>query len=59
MVDRGLREVSNPSELFLGNREVAPGTALVVACEDSIVVELQALVSPTSYCFAATLHYWH
>jgi len=34
MIDRGLREVSNPSELFLGNREeVAPGTALVVACE--------------------------
>ncbi len=52
MVDRGLREVANPSELFLGNREdVAPGTALVVACEGTrpIVVELQALVSPTSY----------
>ncbi len=52
MIDRGLREVSNPSELFLGNREeVAPGTALVVACEGTrpIVVELQALVSPTSY----------
>ena len=52
MVDRGLREVSNPSELFLGNREeVVPGTALVVACEGTrpIVVELQALVSPTSY----------
>ncbi len=52
MIDRGLREVPNPSELFLGNREdVAPGTALVVACEGTrpIVVELQALVSPTSY----------
>lgn len=52
MIDRGLREVSNPSELFLGNRDdVAPGTALVVACEGTrpIVVELQALVSPTSY----------
>ncbi|MBV9387977.1 MAG: DNA repair protein RadA [Chroococcidiopsidaceae cyanobacterium CP_BM_ER_R8_30] len=52
MIDRGLREVSNPSELFLGNREeVAPGTAIVVACEGTrpIVVELQALVSPTSY----------
>ncbi|MEP0753206.1 DNA repair protein RadA [Trichocoleus sp. Lan] len=52
MADRGLREVSNPSELFLGNRdEVVPGTALVVACEGTrpIVVELQALVSPTSY----------
>jgi len=52
MIDRGLREVANPSELFLGNREeVAPGTAIVVACEGTrpIVVELQALVSPTSY----------
>ncbi|MEP0870551.1 DNA repair protein RadA [Trichocoleus desertorum AS-A10] len=52
MADRGLAEVSNPSELFLGNREeVAPGTATIVACEGTrpIVVELQALVSPTSY----------
>ncbi|OKH23617.1 DNA repair protein RadA [Chroogloeocystis siderophila] len=52
MIDRGLREVPNPSELFLGNRdEPAPGTAIVVACEGTrpIVVELQALVSPTSY----------
>lgn len=52
MVDRGLREVENPSELFLGNRdELAPGTSTVVACEGTrpIVVELQALVSPTSY----------
>ncbi|MBD2437201.1 DNA repair protein RadA [Nostoc sp. FACHB-110] len=52
MVAQGLREVSNPSELFLGNRDdPAPGTAIVVACEGTrpIVVELQALVSPTSY----------
>ena len=52
MIDRGLREVANPSELFLGNRdEAAPGTAIVVACEGTrpLVVELQALVSPTSY----------
>ncbi|MBW4591863.1 MAG: DNA repair protein RadA [Brasilonema angustatum HA4187-MV1] len=52
MVDNGLREVPNPSELFLGNRDdPAPGTAIVVACEGTrpIVVELQALVSPTSY----------
>lgn len=52
MVDRGLQEVSNPSVLFLGDRtEVAPGTATIVACEGTrpIVVELQALVSPTSY----------
>jgi DNA repair protein RadA/Sms len=52
MVEHGLVEVANPSELFLGNRdELAPGTATVVACEGTrpIVVELQALVSPTSY----------
>jgi DNA repair protein RadA/Sms len=52
MVSNGLREVPNPSELFLGNRdEPSPGTAIVVACEGTrpIVVELQALVSPTSY----------
>ncbi len=51
MVSQGLREVANPSELFLGNRDdPAPGTAIVVACEGTrpIVVELQALVSPTS-----------
>ncbi len=52
MVDHGLVEVSNPSELFLSSRdELAPGTATIVSCEGtrSIVVELQALVSPTSY----------
>jgi DNA repair protein RadA/Sms len=52
MADKGLIEVENPSELFLGNRdELAPGTSTIVACEGTrpIVVELQALVSPTSY----------
>lgn len=52
MVDQGLQEVPNPSELFLGSREeFSPGTATIVACEGTrpILVELQALVSPTSY----------
>lgn len=52
MLDRGLQEVVNPSELFLGNREeLVSGTATIVACEGTrpLVVELQALVSPTSY----------
>ncbi len=52
MVDRGLEQVQNPSELFLGSRdEENPGTATIVACEGTrpLVVELQALVSPTSY----------
>jgi DNA repair protein RadA/Sms len=52
MVDHGLDEVSNPSELFLSSRdELAPGTATIVSCEGTrcLVVEIQALVSPTSY----------
>ena len=52
MVDHGLDEVTNPSEIFLSNRdEQAPGTATIVSCEGTrcLVVELQALVSPTSY----------
>jgi DNA repair protein RadA/Sms len=52
MNDRGLQEVPNPSALFLGDRdEASPGTATIVACEGTrpIVVELQALASPTSY----------
>lgn len=52
MADVGLREVPNPSALFLGNRdEASSGSATIVACEGTrpIVVELQALVSPTSY----------
>jgi DNA repair protein RadA/Sms len=52
MADGGLEEVTNPSELFLGNRdEQSSGTATIVACEGTrpLVVELQSLVSPTSY----------
>jgi len=51
MRDRGLAEVSNPSELFLGSEEPSSGTATIVACEGTrpLVIELQALVSTTSY----------
>lgn len=52
MVDRGLEEVQNPSALFLSDRDAeTPGTATIVACEGTrpLVVELQALASPTSY----------
>jgi DNA repair protein RadA/Sms len=51
MRDRGLAEVSNPSELFLGGSEPSSGTATIVACEGTrpLLVELQALVSTTSY----------
>ena len=52
MVAQGLEEVANPSALFMGNRdEQVPGISTIVACEGSrpLVVELQSLVSPTSY----------
>ncbi len=51
MRGQGLVEVSNPSELFLGSEELTAGTATIVACEGTrpLVVELQALVSNTSY----------
>ena len=51
MRDRGLAEVTNPSELFLGGDEPSAGTATIVACEGTrpLAVEMQALVSTTSY----------
>ncbi len=51
MRGQGLAQVLNPSELFLGSDEPSAGTATIVACEGTrpLVVELQALVSTTSY----------
>lgn len=52
MAESGLIEVSNPSELFLAQRETDdPGVAIVSAMEGSrpILLEVQALVSPTGY----------
>ncbi|HEX2055159.1 MAG TPA: DNA repair protein RadA [Nitrospiraceae bacterium] len=52
MKDSGLEEVANPSELFLAERPVqSTGSVVVSSLEGSrpILVELQALVSPTSY----------
>ena len=51
MSDRGLREVANPSELFLGERnEKSPGAAVFAGMEGTrpVLVEVQALVAPTS-----------
>jgi DNA repair protein RadA/Sms len=51
MSDKGLREVSNPSELFLGERNSkAPGAAVFAGMEGTrpVLVEVQALVAPTS-----------
>ena len=49
MSDRGLREVANPSELFLGERSAAsPGAAVFAGIEGTrpVLVEIQALVAP-------------
>ncbi|ASY55811.1 DNA repair protein RadA [Sinorhizobium sp. CCBAU 05631] len=51
MSDQGLREVANPSELFLGERnEKSPGAAVFAGMEGTrpLLVEVQALVAPTS-----------
>ncbi len=52
MTDSGLRDVGNPSELFLAERvRDAPGSAVVVALEGTrpILIEVQALTSPAGY----------
>ncbi|MBM3527600.1 MAG: DNA repair protein RadA [Alphaproteobacteria bacterium] len=51
MTGLGLREVANPSELFLSERNLgAPGTAVFAGIEGTrpLLVEIQALVVPTS-----------
>ncbi|MGB9699861.1 MAG: DNA repair protein RadA [Thermodesulfobacteriota bacterium] len=52
MKEGGLEEVANPSQLFLAERPIdVPGSVVISCLEGSrpILVELQALVSPTSY----------
>lgn len=52
MVESGLQEVLNPSEVFLEERlDGATGSAIVVSMEGSrpILAEVQALVSPTLF----------
>ena len=52
MQERGLLEVTNPSEAFLAERMVnAPGSAIVVTMEGTrpLLVEIQGLTSPTSF----------
>ncbi|HJV47574.1 MAG TPA: DNA repair protein RadA [Bacillota bacterium] len=51
MMDTGLREVLNPSELFLSERSRFAGATVVASMEGSrpVLVELQALVTPTSF----------
>src|SRR5438477_7198015 len=52
MTSGGLREVANPSELFLSERDLgSPGTAVFAGIEGSrpLLVEIQALVAPTAF----------
>jgi len=51
MTGAGLREVTNPSELFLSERDLGqPGTAVFAGIEGTrpLLVEIQALVAPSS-----------
>jgi DNA repair protein RadA/Sms len=52
MVERGMVEVSNPSEAFLAERQAnTPGSAIAVTVEGNrpILVEIQALASTTTF----------
>jgi DNA repair protein RadA/Sms len=51
MTGGGLRQVANPSELFLSERDLgSPGTAVFAGIEGTrpVLVEIQALVAPTT-----------
>lgn len=51
MAQAGLKEVANPSELFLGDRDAkAPGAAVFAGVEGTrpLLVEMQALVAPSA-----------
>ena len=52
MVDSGLREVTNPSEMLLSGRPLnSPGTCVTCVIEGSrpILAEIQALVTPSGF----------
>lgn len=52
MLDKGLKELENPSEILLSGRPAnAPGTCVTCVIEGSrpILAEIQALVAPTAY----------
>ncbi|MCI3923325.1 DNA repair protein RadA [Paenibacillus sp. TRM 82003] len=52
MIENGLAEVKNPSELFLSERPLGVAGSTVVASMEGtrpVLVELQALVSPTNF----------
>lgn len=52
MGEEGLRDVGNPSELFLSERDAQESGSVVTAAVEgnrALLVELQALVAPSSY----------
>lgn len=51
MQEKGMIAVSNPSELFLGERENSPGSVVTITLEGTrpILVEIQALAIPTHF----------
>ncbi len=52
MTEKGLRDVPNPSQVFLAERRTETSGSAIVCCMEGtrpILVEVQALVSPTSY----------
>lgn len=52
MTGEGIREVTNPSELFMGQRiQNTPGSVVVPCMEGSrpLLVEIQSLVTPTNF----------
>jgi DNA repair protein RadA/Sms len=51
MTDKGLKQVENPSELFIMHQNHYSGTAISSVLEGSraFLIEVQALVSPTNY----------
>ncbi len=52
MTGEGIKEVTNPSELFMGQRvQETPGSVVVPCLEGSrpLLVEIQALVAPTNF----------
>lgn len=51
MQDQGFVEITNPSQVFLAERQTAPGAVATVVLEGSraLAVEVQALVNPTVF----------
>ncbi len=51
MLDKGLREVENPSEMLISGRPDASGSCVACVMEGSrpILAEIQALVTPTGF----------